>query len=229
MTKSEESISKGLDLSLKNPIIFMPALVPIVVGIIFTLLAYAFATTYYIGAKEFVVPNIYLSFGGSFIAYILGTVAGFMIVDMANDILNDRQADLTKSLNVIISRFGTLILATIIAAIFGITIVLLPIAFFLITIVIVDGLDAIESVKRSFDFVIKNIKEALIFILIVIIVQIIVSVVLSLIPIVGPLIATVVSWVLNVVFLASSVHFYRSLKELPPPPPPPPPLPPPPP
>ncbi|MEM3770455.1 MAG: hypothetical protein QXG76_04635 [Candidatus Bathyarchaeia archaeon] len=221
MTKSEESISKGLDLSIKNPTIFMPALAPIVVGVFFNLLAYIFGTTYYIGAKEFVAPNVYLSLGGLFIAYILGTLAGFMIVDMANDILKGRQADLTKSLDMVISRFGTLILATIIAAIFGITIILLPIAFFLITIVIVDGLDAIESVKRSFDFVVKNVKEALIFIVIVIIVQIVVSVILSLIPIVGPFVATAISWLLNVVFLASSVYFYHALKELPPPPPPP--------
>jgi len=217
MTKSEESISKALNLSLKNPKLFIPALVPIIVGTIFNFLAYVFATKYYIGMVEVTVPNMYISLGGSLIAYVLGAIAGFVVVDMANDLLNDRPADLKKSLNLALSKFGTLILAAVIAALLSITIILLPMALFIITIVVVDGVNAIEGTKRSFNFVIKNLKESIIFILIVIIVQVIFSLVLSVIPMIGSYIAGIVGWLLNIMFLVASVCFYHALRGLPPP------------
>jgi hypothetical protein len=208
MTEAEESISKGFDISLKNPTLFLPALAPIIIGIIFDIIA---LFTFW-----------YVLLVGSLIAYIVGAVACFIIVDMANDILNNRPADLTKSLNAVLGRFGTLILAAIIAAIFSITIILLPIALFLITITVVDNVDALEGTKRSFDFALNNLKETVIFMIIVVVVQIIFSVVLSLIPIVGPFLASIISWCLIVIFLVASVRFYLTLRALPPPPPPPP-------
>lgn len=103
---------------------------------------------------------------------------------------------------------------------------MIPVALFIITIAIVEGTDAIESTKRSFDFVVKNLEELIIFVIIVIVVWIVLGVGFALIPVVGTYIGAVVSWILNVVFTVASVHFYLSLKQsLPPPPPPPPPPP----
>jgi hypothetical protein len=116
-------------------------------------------------------------------------------------------------------RLGTLIIAAIISAIFFITFVLIPVALFIITIAMIDGTDAIESTKRSFDFVIKNLGEVIVFIIIVIVVAIIFGIGFGLIPVVGAYIGAIIGWILNVVFTVAAVHFYLSLR-LPPPPPP---------
>jgi len=225
-SKSTESLSNGINTSTKNPGLFIPSLAPIVVQLLFLILAYVVFPIRY-GVYPIIyweVPNPWLIWGGYFIAAIVGFIASCMIVDMANDIINGHPMNMKKSMDLVIGKMGTLILAAIISAICFITFVLIPVALFIITIAIVEGTDAIESTKRSFDFVFKNLGEVIIFVIIVIVVWIVLGVGFALIPVVGTYIGAVVSWILNVVFTVASVHFYLSLKQpLPPPPPPPPP------
>lgn len=209
-SKSTEALSKGIDTSIKNPSLFIPSLAPIVVQLFFLLLAYV------------VFP--WIVWIGYFIASIIGFIAFCMIVDMANDVINGRLMNLKKSMDLVIGRLGTLILAAIISAVCFITFILIPVALFIITIAIIEGTDAIESTKRSFDFVIKNLGEVIVFILIVILAAIILGIGFSFIPVVGAYIGAIASWFLNVVFTVMAVHFYLSLRQpLPPSPPPPPP------
>lgn len=218
MSKSTEAISKGIDTSIKNPVLFLPYLAPILIQLIFTALAYLFPIRYYYFLE---MPNPFISLFGSLIASILGFMAGCMLVDMSNDAINGYPINIRKSLNLVMGKIGTLIVAAIIAALCSITIILLPIALFIIVIAILDELDAIESTRRAFDFVIKNLGEAIVFIIIVI-VGVIFSYGFSLIPIIGPYIGTIINWLLNAVFTVSAVYFYLSLRPPPPPPPPPP-------
>ncbi|MEM3665994.1 MAG: hypothetical protein QW222_02790 [Candidatus Bathyarchaeia archaeon] len=148
---------------------------------------------------------------------------------MANDVIGGRSIDLKKSISLVVSRLRTLIVAAIISAICFITFILIPVALFIITIAIIEGTDAIESTRRSFDFVIKNIVDIIVFIVIVIIIWVIFAIGFAYIPVVGLYISAVISWLLNVVFIVMSVHLYLSLRAPPPPPPLPPPPPPPPP
>ncbi|MEM2643485.1 MAG: hypothetical protein QW502_00850 [Candidatus Bathyarchaeia archaeon] len=219
MSKSTEAISRGIDTSIKNPVLFLPYLAPILIQLIFTALAYLFPIRYYYFIE---MPNPFINLFGSLIASILGFIAGCMLVDMSNDVISGYQINIRKSLNLVIGKIGTLIIAAVIAALCSITIILLPIALFIIVIAIIDELDAIESTKRAFDFVIKNLGEVIIFIIIVIVVGVVFSYGFSLIPIIGPYIGTIISWLLNVVFTVSAVYFYLSLRPPPPPPPPPP-------
>jgi len=227
-SKSTESLSNGINTSTKNPGLFIPSLAPIVVQLLFLILAYVVFPIRY-GVYPIIyweVPNPWLIWGGYFIASIVGFIASCMIVDMANDIINGHPMNMKKSIDLVTGKMGTLILVAIISAICFITFVLIPVALFIITIAIVEGTDAIESTKRSFDFVFKNLGEVIIFMIIVIVVWIVLGVGFALIPVVGTYIGAVVSWILNVVFTVASVHFYLSLKQpLPPPPPPPPPPP----
>ncbi|UCC57624.1 MAG: hypothetical protein JSW14_04380 [Candidatus Bathyarchaeum sp.] len=205
-SESTEALSKGIDTSIKNPILFIPALVPIIIHVLFLILAYA-------------VSNTWLVWGGQFIASILGFFAYCMIVDMANDGINGQPIDLNKSMNVVTGRLGTLILAAIIFAVFAITFILIPVALFIITIAIVEKTDAIKSTTKSFDFVIKNLGEVIVFLIIVIVVWIVLGIGFALIPVVGAYLGSVFSWLLNVVLIIAAVHFYLSLRPQPPPPP----------
>jgi hypothetical protein len=207
-SKSTEALANGFNTSIKNTILFAPALAPIVINILFML-----------------VSNPWITALGYFIASIIGFVAGCIVADMASDIICGRFVDLKKSINLVVGRLGTLIVAAIISAIFFLTFILIPVALFIITIAIVEGTDAIESTKKSFDFVIKNVVEVIVFIVIVIIIWIVFGLGFAYIPVVGAYIGVVVSWLLNVVFIVTSVYFYLSLRVPPPPLPPPPPPP----
>ena len=220
-SKSIEALTKGVDTSTKNPLLFVPALAPIVIHLLFLVLAYVvfpFRYHYFPYFTEVLVPNAFLIWGGYFIAALLGFIASCMVVDMANDSINGHPVDLNKSLNVVIGRLGSLILAAIISAVCFITFFLIPFALFILTIAIIEKTDAIESTKRSFDFVIKNLGEIIVFMIIVIIVWIILGVGFALIPFIGAYIGAVISWLLNIVLTVASVHFYLSLRPTPPPP-----------
>ncbi|MCP8305378.1 MAG: hypothetical protein H3Z50_07955 [archaeon] len=221
-SKSTEAFSNGVNTSTKNPSLFVPSLAPIVVQLLFLILAYVvFPIRYgFYPFFEILIPNPYLIWGGYFIASIVGFIAFCMVVDMTNDVINGRQIDLKKSMNLVTGRLGTLIVAAIISAIFFITFFLIPVALFIAVIAIIEGTDAIESTKRSFDFVIKNLGEVIIFIIIIIVVAIILGIGLAFIPFVGAYIGAIVSWIVDVIFIVASVHFYLSLRQPMPPPPP---------
>lgn len=223
MSKSTESISKGIDISMKNPILFVPYAVPVIVQLIFGVLAYTLSVRYFYNIQYFDV-GLYMGISllGSLIAAILGFIAGCMLVDMSNDAINGRSIDLRKSFNLVMGRIGTLIIAAIIAALCSITVILLPIAIFIIVIAILEEIDAIESTRKAFNFVANNLSEVIVFMIIVIVVGAIASFGLSFIPVAGPFIGAIVNWFLNAIFTVSAVYFYISLR---PPPPPPPPLP----
>jgi len=236
-SKSIESISRGFDISTKNPGVFIPALAPLIIHLFFIILAYVvFPMRYRILSQspyppfytynEVVVPNTWLVWVGYFIASLVGFIASCVIVDMANDIINGRPMNLNKSLNLVVNKLGSLILAAIISAVFFITFILIPVALFIITITIIEGTDAIESTKRAIDFVIKNLGEVIIFVIIVIVISIIFGAAFTFIPIVGIYIGSIIMWMINVIFTVASVYFYLALRPLPPPPPPPSPTPP---
>jgi len=234
MSTSTDSISKGINTSTKNPVLFVPSLLPMVVQLLFLILAYVVFPSKGLAWDpvnlrfyEVPYPNLWIVWGGYFIASIVGFIASCMIVDMANDVINGRPINMKKSMDLVIGRLGTLILAAIISAVCFITFILIPVALFIITIAIIEGTDAIESTKRSFDFVIKNLGEVIVFIIIVIVVAIVLGIGFAFIPVVGAYIGAIASWVVNVIFTVAAVHFYLTLRYAQPPAPPPPPPPPP--
>ena len=211
--KSTDAISKGFETSTKNLIMFIPALAPIVVHLFFLFLAYVVFPVRY---NYFPFFSSFLATGGYFIAAILGFIASCMVVDMANDNINGQPIDLNKSLNAVIGRLGDLIIAAIITAIFFVTIFLIPVALFIITITIIEKTSAIESTKKAIDFVLNNLGEVIIFIILVIIVWLVFDVGFSIIPVIGPYLGSIISWLLNVVLTVAAVHFYLSLRPAPP-------------
>lgn len=216
-SKSTDAFSRGLATSTKNPILFVPMLIPIIIQIIFLFLAYAvfpFTST--------TAPNAFLIWGGYFIAAFLGFFASCMVVDMANDSINGNPINLKKSYDAIMGRLGTLIVAALISAVFFITFILIPIALFIITIAVVDKTDAIESTKKSFNFVVQNLGDVIIFVIIAIVLWLVLDIGFAFIPVVGAYLGAIIIWLLAVFLLASSLHFYLSLSTAPPPPPPPP-------
>jgi len=147
-------------------------------------------------------------------------------VDMANDAANQQIPNLGKSLNAVTSRFGVLLVAAIIAALCAITVILIPVALFIVTIAVVDQTGAGESTSKAFSFVLKNLGEVIVFFIIVIVIDIIFGFVFAVIPVIGWFLGAVFQWLSVVVFTVASVHFYRDLRRATPPPPPPPPPPP---
>lgn len=205
MSASVESISIGVNTAFKNPVLFVPQLVPLVIELLFNFLAYyVFPTEYVIptmaGPIVHKVPNFTLIIVGGFIAAIVGFITACMIVDMANDALIGARVNMSKSLNLVLGRIGPLVIAAIVAAILSITIILFPVAIFIPVIAIIERLGPSESTKKAFSFVINNLGEVVVFVIIVIVV----SIVLAFIPLIG----RALIWIADAIFTASAVDLY---------------------
>lgn len=199
MSKSTDSISKGIETVSKNRILFIPVLAPLFVQLNFIILAYI------------VFSDPWLVWAGSLIALIVGFIASCMIVDMAYDITSQKPMDLNKSLKAVTSRIGTIIFAALIATACAIIIGLILVALFIVTIVVIENLGALESARRALDFVVKNRGKMVTFLIIVLVPSVIFVFGLILIPTIGAYIGAIILWPLNVIFAVASVHFYVAL------------------
>jgi len=234
MSKSMESVSKGFSTTAKKPSLFIPALMPLVIHLLFIILGYVvfsykvwafdpWTLTWYVA---WTYPNWWISWGGIFLADILGAITCCMIADMANDAINGQPVNFGKSMGAVFGKIGTLILAALISAVFLYILVLAPFALLVIAIAVIEGTNPFESIKKAFELVFSNFAEAIVFIIIVIVNWIIFCAGFLYLTVVGACIGAVIIWILNVFFTVASVHLYLSLRQaLPPPPPPPPPPP----
>ena len=220
-SKSVDAITHGIDTSTKNLLMFIPSFAPVVVQLLFLVLAYVvfpyqFTNVPFITGV--VAPNTWLVWAGNFIAGLVGFLAYCMVVDMTHDSITGQPVDLNKSLNVVMGRLAELIIIAIISVLCAITILLIPLALFFRTIAIIEKTDTNETITKTVDFVRKNLGEVLVFVIIVIIVTVILFVGFSLIPFGGAYVSAVLNGLVSVVLTAATVHFYISLRSTPPPP-----------
>ena len=78
-------------------------------------------------------------------------------------------------------------------------VILIPIALFIITIAIVEKTDAVESTKRAFSFVAKNLVEVLAFIIIAIVIWALLDLGFAFIPVIGAYLGAIVVWLAGTV------------------------------
>lgn len=193
------AISKGVDTVTRNLLLFVPPVVLLVIELFFQ-----FSIS--------VVPNIWLMWAGRFIIGFIGFMTYCIVVDMTNDTINSGSLNLNKSLKVIMDRLPELILVAIVAVLCALTILLIPLAFFIRTIAIIEKTDTNQTISKSVDFVRNNLGDVIVFVIITILVSVLFTFVFSLIPFVGVYVGDLLNLLVNVVFTTASVHLYTSLK-----------------
>lgn len=202
MSTPTEALSRGFNLALKHAALFIPALIPAVLSIALDLLVFAVWIT--VPTVPGMGPHLMAYYSAtvlvSFITSIAGFIATFVEVDMANDAVTQGTVNLGKSFGTFTRRIGDAFVAILISAILAVTIILIPVAFFILVAVIVDGVSAVEGTKRAFRFVMDNLGGVIVFLIIVVGVNI----VCGFIPYVGG----IITWVFSVVVTTSTVVFY---------------------
>ena len=201
-SQSVIAITKSVDTVTKNLLLFVPPAPFLVIQLLFQ-----FSVS--------MIPNIWLVFAGRFIISFIGFMAYCIVVDMTNDTINGNPLDLNKSLNVIMRRLPELILIAIVAVLCALTILLIPLAFFIRTIAIVEKTNTNQTISKSLDFVRSNLGDVIVFMLITILVAALFTIVFYLIPFVGAYVGDFLNMLVSVVFAAASVHLYTSLKTTP--------------
>jgi len=122
-------------------------------------------------------------------------------------ILREGVEDFKRAWEKVVAMITTLILAAIIAAIFSITIILIPVALFMMSVVIVDEVGVGETVRRAFNFVLSNLKEVLVIIIILIVIGIIAYAIPTAMARADPRLAGTATMISNVISELVSAYF----------------------
>tara|TARA_B100000315_G_C14416390_1_gene513429 strand:+ start:206 stop:898 length:693 start_codon:yes stop_codon:yes gene_type:complete len=138
---------------------------------------------------------------GGLIVSIFGLVVllilNFMAIDMSRDLYMNEPLDLGSSFSYATGRIGTFFVASIIAGIFYLTIVLTPIAILLMVIIVVDETGIGDALNQTFRVLGKDLRD----IIVILLVTIIGYLVLERVPIVGGILAAAFGQILNLAFI----------------------------
>lgn len=191
-------LRKSVDVIQQNPMIFVPSLLPFLIGLLLGLFGVSFKATSF-----FMHPTaLMLYMLGVIVLILVGLVAEGAIVFMTKEQIEGRKVGYMEGIDAAVQRLTNLLIASVIIAIgtfIGFMLLIIPgiiwllLVAFSIQIVMLENLDGVEAVKRSIMLVKENFGDTLIFLLVLLIILLIISFVLGLIPVIGSALASLVT------------------------------------
>ncbi len=142
-----------------------------------------------------------LSLAGSILVYLLN----FASIDMARDAYVGDRLDLGASMNYVVGRIGTFIVASLVGVLLSITIILIPVSIFMFVIIVMDETSVGTAVSRAFRVIKRDIGDVMVIIL----ASIIGTILLSFVPWIDGLLIACLGVVIDLAFI-SVYEKYRS-------------------
>ena len=217
-----EIFKEGADLSGKNLVIFIPMTAVMLILFILSMLLFKFGIFPvgfmggFVGRGMYsagIMPSPFGFFSAWFaiimvVSIILGFFAYGATLGMAKEVIENGSSTLSAGINIVINRFAPLLAGAILVAVIeaaGLVLLVIPgliAAFFLMfapAAIIVDGMDAVSAVKKSFETVKLYLNDSLVFFVAVILVSAVFMVarmIIGFIPFLGQLIGFILMGVL---------------------------------
>jgi len=142
-----------------------------------------------------------LSLAGSILVYLLN----FASIDMARDAYVGERLDLGASMNYVIGRIGTFIVASIVGVLLSITILLIPVSIFMFVIIVLVETSVGTAISRAWSVITRDIGDVTVIIL----ASIVGTILLSFVPWIGGLLTVCLDVVIQLAFI-SVYEKYRS-------------------
>jgi len=209
------SLSFAVDLATRKPIVFAPTVIGSLISIILTgITAMLFGVSFWQSGSFWNNPMNWTGgaaiLGGIVVLSLIGAIVSYILflasIDMSRDAYLDRPLDIGESVRYVVSRLGTFIVASIIAVVFTVTIVLIPVAILMFVILVVDETGIGSSISRAFSVLGRRLGD----VLIVILIAIVGGIILNYIPIIGGLLSACLNVVIGIAFIALYYDYKRN-------------------
>jgi hypothetical protein len=187
-----EHLTIGYNVAMSNPMVFVPALLSGVIGII---ISYITGTLYSFGLLSLILGLI-----STAISFILG----FASLDMSRDAYSKQALDLGSSTSYVFQRLTVFLIAAIFGALLSITIVFIPAVILTFVIMVIDETGIMDAFGKAFKVLFSDLGD----IIIVLIIAIIGSFVFGYIP----FFSTFLNSALNVVISLAFIDIYVNYK-----------------
>jgi hypothetical protein len=176
---------------LANPIIFAPVIIG---GLISSAIrVWGRQPLSQSGFVPVVLIGSLISIVGAVVSFILN----FAAIDMARDAYTNETLDMGRSFSYAAGRFLTFFLASIVAGILSITIILIPIAMLMMVIIVVEETGIVDALSLAFGVLGRDLGD----IVVILLVAIISYAVLGWVPLIGGLLTSGFSIVLDLAFI----------------------------
>lgn len=139
-------ISLGFNLALAKPMVFVPALLGGVISFVVERSGQTF------------VLGVFLSILGVIITFLLN----FASLDLSRDALVGDPLDLGKSMDYVMSRIVTFMVAAVVGGLLSITVILIPVAILMFVIIVMDETDIGDAISRAFGVISYNLGDLLV-------------------------------------------------------------------
>jgi hypothetical protein len=117
---------------------------------------------------------------------------------MARDAYVGDRLDLGSSMNYVVGRIGTFIVASIVGVLLSITILLIPVSIFMFVIIVMDETGVGTAVSRAWSVITRDIGDVTVIIL----ASIIGTILLSFVPLIGGLLTACLGVVIDLAFIS---------------------------
>lgn len=198
--RAGDHLSLGFNLALAKPMVFAPVIIG---GLISSAIrVWGRQPLSQSGFVPVVLIGSLISIVGAVVSFILN----FATIDMARDAYMDEPLDLGRSFSYAAGRIVTFFIASIVAGILSITIILIPVAILMMVIIVMDETGIVDALGRAFGVLGKDLGD----IIVILIVAIIGYAILGWVPLIGGLLTSCFSVVLDLAFINVYDHYQRN-------------------
>ena len=189
--RAGDHLSRGFNLALAKPMIFTPVIIG---GLISSAISFWGRQPL---SQSGYVPVVLIGFLISIVGAGVSFILNFAAIDMARDAYTNDTLDLVRSFSYAAGRIGTFFVASIVAGILVITIILSPVAILMMVIIVVDETGIVDALSQSFGVIGRDLGD----IIVILLVAVIGYALLGGVPLVGDLLTAGFSSVLSLVFI----------------------------
>jgi hypothetical protein len=203
-TTSADHLTLAFNLATSKPMVFAPALLGAIINFLVSRTSDAIVgpISWSLWQSD---PSYWSAYSGplasaallGLIGGVIGYILNFASIDMSRDAYVNEPLDLMNSVNYVLRRIMTFILASIVGFLMGITIILIPVATFMFVIIVVDETGIGDAVSKAFSVIGSDLGD----VIVVLIVAIIGSIILGLIPFVGSILTRMLNVVIGLAFM----------------------------
>ena len=189
--RAGDHLSLGFNLSLAKPMVFAPVIIG---GLISSAIRVWGRQPL---SQSGFVPVVFIGSLISIIGAVVSFILNFATIDMARDAYTDEPLDLGRSFSYAAGRIVTFFVASIVAGILSITIILIPVAILMMVIIVMDETGIVDALGQSFGVLGRDLGD----IIVILVVAIIGYAILGWVPLIGGLLTSCFSVVLDLAFI----------------------------
>ncbi len=180
-----DHLKVGIGVALEQPMVFLPSIISGVLGVMVSITLSNVGVNYW--------ASLLIGSTSSIFSFILN----FAATDMSRDAYYKQRLDLGQSIQYVIGRLFTFILAAIFGGLLSITIVLIPVVLFMFVIMVMDETGILEAFERAFNVIRSELSD----VIILLIVSIIASAVIGYVPFFSTLLNSFVNVIMGIAFI----------------------------